>query len=446
MFDFFKRIFRFIKKNPSVLYSLFLVVFLPLALWWNTAYTVQSFEKKVDLVMQNKALAIEKVLATFLVDVKSDPEALQHKVSEISEETSELKRLRLIDFEDGNFKIIASHKPEEVGKTINSPSVSISWHQDQNIAHLVGEEQERFWKVIRPVRNKDDEKIALISLLLSLKKTDALISGVVETSYLVVLITAIIAIALVLHHTRLFQYLRLYKELRKADKMKDEFIRMAIHELQSPIVNIRNYVEDLKEQLPSPLDEAQKRDISRISLSAESLSKLVYDILKATKIEQGALDTSPQRINPGEVVEEIVDSMKMRAESQNLGFSHKKEKATVRINVNPNRFREILTNLIDNALKYTKRGEIQVEEKVDQSKGGYYISVKDTGIGISGEEQKKLFNKFSRIKNRETAGITGTGLGLWIVKNLVQQMGGTITLESMKGTGSRFTVSFPLAS
>lgn len=444
MLSFFRRVFRFIKRNPAVLYSLFLLIFLPVVLWGNTTYTVRSFEQKVDLVVQNKALAIERVLATFLVDEISNPEQLQRKVEQLSDQTPELAKLRVVKPEQNKFKILASHKSEERGQTITSPSFSLAWQQDQNIAHLVGDQQQRFWKVVRPVRDQQGEKVALISLLLSLKKTDALISKTIQVSYLIVIIASLIAVGLVIHHTRLFQYLKLYKELKRADKMKDEFIRMAIHELQSPLVNIRNYIEDLKQQLPTPLTSVQERDISRISLSAKNLSDLVYDILKVTKIEQGVLDTTPERVRPEKAVREVVDPMRMRAESKGLTFICKEKEQEGSIEVNPNRFREILTNLIDNALKYTKRGKIEVREQVEH--GTYYVSVEDTGVGISGEEQQKLFEKFTRIKNRETAGIPGTGLGLWIVKNLCQQMGGTITLESIKGTGSRFTVSFPLAS
>ncbi len=112
--------------------------------------------------------------------------------------------------------------------------------------------------------------------------------------------------------------------------------------------------------------------------------------------------------------------------------------------VNPNRLKEILYNLIDNAIKYTFRGKIEVKTKIDQVKRKCYISIEDTGVGISAEAQRWLFEKFFRVKTKETADIPGTGLGLWISKALTEKMGGEIFIESIEGTGSKFTISFPL--
>lgn len=440
---FFKRVFGFIKRNPAVLYSLFLIVFLPLVLWWNTAFTIESFEKNIDLTLQKKALAIENILGEFIGDKISQPDLIQDRINKISEQNPEIRRLRIIVYQQDRFKIIASQNEKEVGKVISDPSISIAWHQKQNIAHLVGTEQERFWKVIKPVYDDQHKKVGLVSLLLSLSKTDALISKTTQISYAVVIISVLVTLVLVLHHTRLFQYLRLYKELQRVDQMKDEFIRMAIHELQTPIVNIKNYVEDLKQKVPL-LSPDQKEEFRRISVSAKNLSNLVYDILKVARIEQRALDLSPQKIYPWKITSEVVQSMEIKASAKDLNLEYRKKEFPDKIEVNPNRFREILSNLIDNAIKYTKQGEVKIEEWVDQRRKRYYVSVEDTGIGISGEEQKRLFQKFSRIRNRETVGIPGTGLGLWIVKNLTQKMKGEVIVESMKGVGSKFTVSFSI--
>lgn len=443
MIKFFKRVFGFIRQNPAVLYSLFLIVFLPLVLWWNTSFTIKSFEKNIDLTLQKKALTVESILGEFISDKVSQLDVLQEKIDRISKENPEIKRLRVITYQDDKFKIVASQDEGELQRDISDPSLSLAWHQEQNIAHLVGTKEERFWKLIKPIWTEDGEKVALLSLALSLKNTDTLISRTAQFSYSVVIAAILVTLFLVLHHTRLFQYLKLYKELQRVDKMKDSFIRMAIHEVQTPIVNIRGYIEALKEKTEKLLSSAQKEDLSRISISAKNLSELIYDILAVVRIEQGALDFSPKKLFPQKVVEEIVESFKLKAKARNLSFLYRKSEGAFVINVNPNRFREVLTNLIENAIKYTSTGKIEVKEWIDEKKQRYYISFEDTGIGISGEEQRRLFERFYRIKSKETAGISGTGLGLWIVKNLCQQMGGDVTVESIKGVGSKFTISFP---
>jgi signal transduction histidine kinase len=442
MIQFLKRVFGFIKENPSILYSLILIVFLPLILWWNTFFVLSSFEKNIDFTLQKGALSLENILAEVVSDKIQEPEILQEKIQNIAKENPEIKDLKVISFSNDKFRIIASQNREEIGKEISDPSLSLSWSQNQNIAYLAKEQEERFWKLTKPVFHQG-QKVALLSMALSLKTADILIAKTVYYSYIIVIATILISLILVLQHTRLFGYLKLYKELRKVNQMRESFFRMAIHELQSPIVNIRGYIEALQEEIGPSLSPAQKEDLNRVSLSARSLSDLVYDILEVARIERGALDVSLKQIFPQKIVKEVVDFLRQKAEKKNLKLVYLPKELSWTIKVNPHRFREILNNLIENAIKYTKKGKIEVKEWVDEVKEIYYISVEDTGIGISGEEQKRLFEKFYRVKNRDTAGIPGTGLGLWIVKNLCEKMKGGIVVESIKGVGSKFTIYFP---
>jgi len=448
MFDSLKRIFGFIKQNPSILYSLFLIVFLPLILWGNTVFVITSFEKNIDFITQEKALSIENILGEFISEKISDPEFLQEQVNKISKQVPEISDLQIITYQDGKFKIIASQEQEKTAKEISDPSISLAWHQEQDIAHLVGSKGERFWKTAKLLKNENKEKIALISLKLSLKNTDLWIARVAQISYIAVMLAIFLVLFLVFHHTRLFQYLKLSKELQELDKIRESFFRMAIHELQSPITNIRAYIECLKEEIGDKILAERKEDLERISISAKSLSELIYDILKVIKIEHQVLDLTPEDIFPSAIVTEIIESTKTRIEGKGIIFNcqtkKQDEKTDWVIKINANRFREILTNLIENAIKYTNKGKIEIEEWPDFFKKKYYFSIKDTGIGISGEEQQNLFEKFYRIKNKETSGIPGTGLGLWIVKNLCQKMQGSIMVESIKNIGTKFTISFPL--
>lgn len=448
MFDFLKRIFGFIKQNPSILYSLFLIVFLPLILWGNTIFVINSFEKNIDFVLQQKALAIEGILGEFISERISESDFLQEQINKISKQVPEIDGLQIINYQDNKFKIIASQKQEEIAREIVDPSLGLAWHQEQDIAHLVGNKGERFWKATKLLKNEKGEKIALINLKLSLKDADLWVARVAQISYIAAMIAIFLVLFLIFHHTRLFQYLKLSKELQELDKMRESFFRMAIHELQSPITNIRAYIECLKEETGDKILAERKEDLERISISAKSLSELIYDILKVIKIEHQVLDLTPQDVFPSEIVSEIVDSARTRVESKGLVFNYSIKKdnegPSWAIRVNVNRFREILTNLIENAIKYTNKGKIEIEEWSDIFKKKYYFSIKDTGIGISGEEQQKLFEKFYRIKNKETSGIPGTGLGLWITKNLCQKMQGNIMVESIKNVGTKFTISFPI--
>lgn len=174
------------------------------------------------------------------------------------------------------------------------------------------------------------------------------------------------------------------------------------------------------------------------------MGNLIEDILEVSRIEQGRLDFTPAKIQPQEIIKNVVEELKMKAEAKGLKLIFTPEDEPFFINVNPNRLRQILFNLTDNAIKYTIEGWIEIQTNLDLTKRKYYITISDTGIGIFAEYQKRLFEKFYRIKTKETAEIPGTGLGLWISKELTQKMGGQIFVESLEGKGTKFTLIFPL--
>ena len=225
--------------------------------------------------------------------------------------------------------------------------------------------------------------------------------------------------------------------------MKDEFIRMAIHELQSPVSNIRGYIESLKEDLFPTLNKEQKESFSRVSISAKSLSDLISDMLEVSRIEQGRLDFTPQKISPPKLISEIIKEFEIKTEAKGLKLIFEGKEEPYFIKINPVRFKQIMVNLLENAIKYTKMGEVEIQTSFSLTKKKYFISVRDTGVGISAENQAHLFEKFYRVKTRETAGIPGTGLGLWITREICQKMGGDILLESLEGVGSKFIIFFP---
>lgn len=446
MKEFLKRIFKFFRDYPGILYSFFLIIFIPLALYYNTSFMVRSFQDNVDLNFQTKALMAESVFSVFVSDFFSDEELLQQKIEKISSENPEITNLRvMIGQKGGDFKIIASQSPQEVKGTISDPSLALSWSQNQTIANLIKIKGERFWKIIKPINDQSSgEKIGLVSMSLSLQKADDLITGSIYRAYLIIIIVIVLGLFLIIQHTRLFEYVALTNKLKEIDKMKDNFIRMATHELQSPVTNVRAYVDVLDEEIRSSLSEVQKGYLDVIKVSTKNLGNLISDILEVSRIEQGRLDFTPQKISPIATIREVVEELKIETAKKKLDLVLEADEEPAVINVNLNRFKQILVNLIVNSVKYTFEGKIEVVAAVDKNKNKYVISVSDTGIGIPAEAQKKLFEKFYRVKARESAGVPGTGLGLWLTKQLCEKMKGEIFIESMAGVGSKFTVTFPL--
>lgn len=444
MINYLKKGINFIKKNPTILYSLLLIILIPLTLYYNLFFAVNSFQKNINYELQTKALMVESIFGIFASDIFKNPEALQVKIEKITKENPEIAKIQVILPEEEKFKIVASKEPQEIGKEISATSIDLAWSKNQAIANLTAENGERFWNVVKPFSDPEGKNVGLVNISMSLKVTDLLVLKIVRNSYIILISAILLSLFLIIHHTQLFKYPVLVKKLREIDRMKDEFIRMAIHELQSPIINIKAYTEHLKEEISDLLTGEQKESFSRISISVKNLSDLIYDMVEVSRIEQGRLDFTSQKISPSKLITDVIEEYKIKAAEKNLQLIFKEKKEPYLINVNPHRFKQILRNLIENAIKYTKKGEIEISTQPDEVKRKYFISIRDTGIGISASAQKRLFEKFYRVKTKETAGIPGTGLGLWIAKEVCKRLGGDILVESMEGVGSKFTISLPL--
>jgi len=250
---------------------------------------------------------------------------------------------------------------------------------------------------------------------------------------------------LVFQHTRLFSFVALSKTLQAQNKAKDDFIRMATHELRSPVTVIAAYLETLKEEMDEVASREQKEYIERTLMSIRNLSDLMSDILEVSHIQQGRVDFKPQKIAPVAAVKEIIEGLQPKAQKKSLALSFEGENFPYDINANLVCFKRIITNLAENSIKYTPAGKIAVSLRAEPAKKRVVVIVQDTGLGISAEGQKRLFEQFYRVKTHETEEIPGTGLGLWMSREMARKMGGDIMLESIEHIGSRFFATFPLS-
>ncbi len=234
-------------------------------------------------------------------------------------------------------------------------------------------------------------------------------------------------------------------KLYEGDQMKSEFVSIASHELLTPVSAIEGYLSMILEEHIGKVDPQAEEYLTKVYSSAKRLSALIKDLLSVSRIESGKMKVVQQQLDIDKAIKETLDQLHFIAENKKLELIyHQPYQALPPVWADPDRTAQILVNLVSNAIKYTPSGSVTITPKLDPHTGMVSISVADTGLGMSKVAIQHLFNKFYRVDTPETAGILGTGLGLYITKSLVEKMGGTITVKSTEGKGSNFTFTLPL--
>jgi PAS domain S-box-containing protein len=232
-------------------------------------------------------------------------------------------------------------------------------------------------------------------------------------------------------------------EEHRLDELKAEFITTASHELRTPLAAVYGAAQTLRRH-DFALDEAgRERFISLIVEESEHLARIVNQILLANQLEVGRLDLVTEPFDAADLLERVVDAAQTYA-PEAITFDVRVANGVPPVAADKDRARQIVVNLVENAIKYSPGGG-RIELSVEPGAGVALFSVADQGLGIPADEQSRIFEKFYRLDPDMTQGIGGTGLGLYICRELVERMGGRIWLESAEGKGSTFLFELPSA-
>ncbi|NOR47234.1 MAG: GHKL domain-containing protein, partial [Methanosarcinaceae archaeon] len=249
-------------------------------------------------------------------------------------------------------------------------------------------------------------------------------------------------VGIVIENLRLFNETeKAYEELKSLDRMKDEFLSNVSHELQTPLVSIGGYSEVLNAGALGALNEGQKKAADAIMRNADKLERLINSILYLSIEESGKMKYTFKPLQIADVIEHSVLDMLPQIKNNNLGIKKQVPDNLSLIKGDEKKLMQVISNLIDNAIKFTPSGDITISAHEDDDK--LHIAVSDTGIGMPQEETNNLFKRFYQVDASTTRKYGGTGLGLYISKLIAEAHNGKIWAESEKGVGTTIHVTLP---
>jgi PAS domain S-box-containing protein len=231
--------------------------------------------------------------------------------------------------------------------------------------------------------------------------------------------------------------------LEQASALKSQFLANMSHEFRTPLNAILGYTHMLLNNVTGQVTDPQRKSLSRIDSNARHLLALINDILDITRIEAGRMPLNATTFGLGELFEEVQSELEPIIKRSNLTVATKVRGAVPSVRSDRQKVKQIVLNLLSNALKFTPAGSVTMTASYDARLRQVAIAVKDTGVGIPEEDQVKVFEDFRQLDSSPARGYGGTGLGLSICRRLAQILGGTIELDSAPGAGSTFTLRLP---
>jgi signal transduction histidine kinase len=233
------------------------------------------------------------------------------------------------------------------------------------------------------------------------------------------------------------------EKARQVNKLKDEFVFIAAHELRTPVTAIRGFLELVAEAQRNFPKDVQEH-LNTIGVASDHLNQLVNDLLEVARSDAGTMKVKVEPIDIVPIAEGIVNEFGSLAQEKELTVTVEAKGKVAKALADSNKVKEVMSNLVSNAIKYNRpKGQVQVI--ITSPSNTVTVEVHDTGYGIPKDQQEKIFQKFFRAESNETHNVLGPGLGLFVTRMLVEKMGGKITFTSVEGEGTVFTVGLPRA-
>lgn len=436
--------FKGLLKPAAIVYPIIIIIAIPLLLAINTIWNLRSFNRDVNFAIRHQAVGVADTIKPFITQNLNDNNQLVSLINSTVNANEDIVSITLHRQSGQETEIVAATLSREDAKAETQQALN-------QLAIGLGEPtaglnydptlQKNVWHVVVPL-DLEEQSPLLMTVKLKTDTVDQVLKRTSRDSIIVLIVLIIVTLILLSNHFLFYRKAQEARQLAEIDKLKDEFISMASHELRAPVTALAGYLDLLKGDMLKSKQDSLIPQVVTLEGITDDLRSLINDLLEVSRIEQGRLKVEYVDVKLDEIINKVIETMSPLADQKNLELIYTPTEIPV-FKSDPNRLRQILTNLVNNSIKYTLSGNVAV--LVTQRAKYFEITVKDTGIGIPAEELTNLFTKFHRVKDRQTTEVRGTGLGLWISKELVETLGGKISAESIYGTGTSITFTIPIA-
>lgn len=431
--------YDYVHKHPQLLMTVLLIVIIPIAFIFSGQQFLNAGKDNQERLEKERIGMMHDVFAAFVVSTNFNSAKIQPEISNLIALNPDITQFVIAREDKDALTIIAGHDESLIGQQIGGTEYRMSnIKPGESIIAPYVSGTTRYWRSYRLIK-ADNSTNYYIFTETSLAHIDALFKTKIVHAYVWLFAVLLVVLFLIVRHVRMIDYSYLYQQTKNTNEMKDMFTNMIAHELRAPLTAMRGYASMIRQK--ADISDDARTYATRIEESSERLVTVVSDLLDVARIQSGKMKIEPKRIDVLPVVTSVLEAMRATALEKQIELIQEGETTQLIMEVDSKRLHQALTNLVSNAIKYTPSGSIAIA-LTDLGKR-VEIRVKDTGMGISADNQKSLFAPFFRVKHSEVDAIVGTGLGMLITKQLIELMGGSIGVESIKGVGTHVVITLP---
>lgn len=427
------------RLNSRMLFVGTLVFAFPLLFVWVTQSFFTTSYNNIQTADDHRIGTIHESMSAFLKYNSNDQEAVGGLIERLINVNQDIDAFRILTKEPEGYVIQFAEQPVLIGTIFPSNRLltDVGFTDTRDFIRTeFTVDNHRVWQVFTKVVTEVNDFYIFTEH--NFNQVDSVMSARRQQSYFGLTAIFVFLIALAYWLNRQVSWEKNHNKLAEQLKERDLFSNMIAHEFRSPLTAIKGYASFLEES--ENLSRDEKRFASNIHNSAERLVVLVSDFLEVARLQSGKLNIDTKEIDLRDILVTVTEDLKGLASEKELELIYKKNTKPILLITDSARMTQVLTNIVSNAIKYTSSGAVELE--CTQMTGEVIIRVKDTGMGISAEDQQKLFAPFTRVGGVDSGTTTGTGLGMWITKQLVSLLNGTIGVESIKGVGTHIVIIF----
>jgi signal transduction histidine kinase len=434
--------FSYLMAHRQVALVILLLFFIPLAFLWTGQQFLSVAEYHIERLEKDRIGTMHDAIALVLDVAPLATSTLTPSLQNYVEQNPDTARVALYSQSmDGFSAEVTIGEPFDLQvytDVIRLAAVRV----DESIIFEDNQRGLRHWIGVRAIAPNGGVPQLFLVTDTSMEALDTFLAQKIRAAYGSLFVVIVLILALLWRQVRLVDYARLYSELQKAHETMSLFVNMTAHELRTPLTAIKGYASMIRED--DTVASTHRSYAERIEESSNALITLISDLLDLARLQSGKLSFATERIDMVEVLLSTIELVRPLAQAKGLGlktdFAHE---VSHTVNADKKRMTQVFTNILSNSIKYTKEGNVTIG--VNQVSKRLEIRVKDTGMGISADDQKRLFAPYFRVASVDVEKTTGTGLGMWITKRMIEEMGGTIDVESIKGVGTHIVLTFALS-